>query len=270
LQILNNKTVADAEINAIIARGGNILTFLDGSDSNILVYNDNQWVSYMDPSNKTTRTIVYQSLNMGGVTDWAVDLDASLEPSAKVCIAGTGPGNLATVCSFTCALGFCPPPCTCTAEGEQSQLPPATGQSGFPISGGSDGSTSLCEFACALGTCPPDACSTTPTSGDGGNIIFLPPSIWSGKPSFGCNQDCTFVLPPSPLPEPETITWPALTTTLLSSSGGSIFTVTTVIDVPPFTITAISYWAITVQSNDPIIATFTAEQSIMPPAFVIV
>ncbi|KFY19639.1 hypothetical protein V491_04321 [Pseudogymnoascus sp. VKM F-3775] len=107
-------------------------------------------------------------------------------------------------------------------------------------------------------------------SGNGGDVIYLPPSVWdSGSANIGCNGSCTFILPPSPLPAPVTVTWPSLTTTLLSSSGGSIYTKTTVISIPAFTITEINYWSVTVGFGDPTVATFTPLQSITPPGFLL-
>lgn len=261
--------IAQSEFFLIIAAGGNILSFLDASLSNILVYHDNQWISYIDDSNKAFRTSLYQAYNMGGTSDWAVDLGASLSSFPKVCIAGTGPGNYADLCAFTCALGFCPSPCTCTAEGSQAALPTATGGLGYPLPGADDSYIALCEFACNLGHCPSTACSSTPASGSYGGVIYLPPSIWStgGPANIGCNQDCTFIFPPSSLPAPETITWPSLTTSLLSLSGGNIYTKATVLSVPVFTITQITYWSVTIAAGDPIVGTFTPVQSIMPLGF---
>ncbi|KFY95395.1 hypothetical protein V500_02787 [Pseudogymnoascus sp. VKM F-4518 (FW-2643)] len=106
--------------------------------------------------------------------------------------------------------------------------------------------------------------------GGGGDVIYLPPSVWdSGSVDIGCDGLCTFIFPPSPLPAPETITWPPLTTTLLSSSGGSIHTKTTVISIPTFTITEINYWSVTVGFGDPTIATFTPVQSVIPPGLLL-
>ncbi|KAF4442605.1 Killer toxin subunits alpha beta [Fusarium acutatum] len=48
--------------------------WIDESDSDILVYNDTEWVAYMSDSTKKRRISKYQGLNFGGVTDWAVDL----------------------------------------------------------------------------------------------------------------------------------------------------------------------------------------------------
>jgi chitinase len=45
------------------------------SNSDVLVYDNLEWVSYMTDTTKETRTNSYKSLNFGGVSDWAVDLD---------------------------------------------------------------------------------------------------------------------------------------------------------------------------------------------------
>lgn len=44
------------------------------SATNILVYNDNQWVSYLEPEKKEQRTQDYVKSHFGGIVDWAVDL----------------------------------------------------------------------------------------------------------------------------------------------------------------------------------------------------
>ena len=70
--------IADAEIEKIIRDPSrNARTWQDGkSMSNILVYDDVEWVAYMDEANKESRTMAYQYLNFGGTTDWAVDLQS--------------------------------------------------------------------------------------------------------------------------------------------------------------------------------------------------
>ncbi|KAJ7162829.1 glycoside hydrolase superfamily [Mycena filopes] len=69
--------IANAEIDQILSGDKSARTFYDeGSDSNILVYDSVQWVAYMNDTTKARRTDLYQSLNMGGVGDWAVDLQA--------------------------------------------------------------------------------------------------------------------------------------------------------------------------------------------------
>lgn len=67
--------ISDAEINAI-AVANNISSTYDGSFSNILVYNDTQWVAYMDPYIKSVRHTAYAALNLGGTSEWAIDLES--------------------------------------------------------------------------------------------------------------------------------------------------------------------------------------------------
>ncbi|KAM3064854.1 hypothetical protein ACMFMF_011694 [Clarireedia jacksonii] len=67
--------ISDAEVNAI-AVANNISSTYDGSFSNILVYNDTQWVAYMDPYVKSVRHTAYVGLNLGGTSEWAIDLES--------------------------------------------------------------------------------------------------------------------------------------------------------------------------------------------------
>ncbi|KEZ43542.1 hypothetical protein SAPIO_CDS4454 [Scedosporium apiospermum] len=86
--------LSDAEINQIIQDGTSTPWKVEGEDaasslrrregvqvfydhksqSNVLVYDDVEWVAYMNRSNKEARKSAYQALNFGGITDWAVDL----------------------------------------------------------------------------------------------------------------------------------------------------------------------------------------------------
>ncbi|KAL4916199.1 glycoside hydrolase superfamily [Aspergillus aurantiobrunneus] len=71
--------LANAEINQIIDADDNVQQFKDDeSDSNILVYNNTQWVAYMDGETKKGRISKYQGWNFGGVSDWAVDLQKAM------------------------------------------------------------------------------------------------------------------------------------------------------------------------------------------------
>ncbi|SPO01630.1 related to RF2 protein [Cephalotrichum gorgonifer] len=81
--------LADAEINEIISGGSGakrqsnrvVTHFLDtSSNSDILVYDDNQWVGYMSEKTKQIRSTLYASLGMGGTTDWASDLQEFHSP----------------------------------------------------------------------------------------------------------------------------------------------------------------------------------------------
>ncbi|KAK8012878.1 chitinase [Apiospora marii] len=71
--------IADAEIGEIVGdkrRAGRVVTsFVDASsNSDILVYDNDEWVSYMSPATKKTRAALYKAWGMGGTTDWATDL----------------------------------------------------------------------------------------------------------------------------------------------------------------------------------------------------
>lgn len=72
--------IADAEIGEIMngnsrAAGRVVTSFVDASsNSDILVYDDGEWVSWMSPSTKKTRAALYSAWGMGGTTDWASDL----------------------------------------------------------------------------------------------------------------------------------------------------------------------------------------------------
>lgn len=67
--------ISNYEINKIISQDSSVQVHFDhDSYSNIIVYNDTQWVAFMNDSNKASRKLVYPSLNFLGIADWAVDL----------------------------------------------------------------------------------------------------------------------------------------------------------------------------------------------------
>ncbi|KAF3158723.1 hypothetical protein TWF788_004529 [Orbilia oligospora] len=75
--------LADAEINEIIQRGQSriVTNFLDpASNSDILVYDNNQWVGYMSDDTKQLRARAYARWGMAGTTDWASDLQTFYNP----------------------------------------------------------------------------------------------------------------------------------------------------------------------------------------------
>ncbi|KAG2027031.1 hypothetical protein GB937_000767 [Aspergillus fischeri] len=65
--------ISNAEIDEIINSGKVTKQWTDVG-SNFLVYNDTEWVAYMDDKMKATRAEFYDSYNFAGTTDWAVDL----------------------------------------------------------------------------------------------------------------------------------------------------------------------------------------------------
>ena len=66
--------VSNAEIDEIIEKNPTARVFRDDTYSDILVYDDVQWVAYMTDENKAKRNERWKGLNFAGVTDWAVDL----------------------------------------------------------------------------------------------------------------------------------------------------------------------------------------------------
>ncbi|PKS08412.1 hypothetical protein jhhlp_005356 [Lomentospora prolificans] len=73
--------LANTEIKEIISNNGNIQTWVDkDSDSNILVYDDIEWVAWMDDATKKRREELYRSYHFRGTCDWAVDLQNFVEP----------------------------------------------------------------------------------------------------------------------------------------------------------------------------------------------
>ncbi|KAK2875574.1 hypothetical protein FQN49_001598 [Arthroderma sp. PD_2] len=78
--------IANAEIGEILKDPSWVNEhYVDGvSNSNILVYDDTQWVAYMSAELRESRTAIYKSLNMGGTTNWAIDLESYNDPPAHL------------------------------------------------------------------------------------------------------------------------------------------------------------------------------------------
>ncbi|RHZ56572.1 uncharacterized protein CDV56_100433 [Aspergillus thermomutatus] len=68
--------IADAEIAEILNEPDRVVKhFVDSSsNSDVLVYDDTEWVGYMSASTKKTRTALYSAWGLGGTSDWASDL----------------------------------------------------------------------------------------------------------------------------------------------------------------------------------------------------
>ena len=65
--------ISNAEIGEII-ESGNVNKKWTSAGSDILVFNDTEWVAYMNGSIRSDREKLYASYNFAGTTDWAVDL----------------------------------------------------------------------------------------------------------------------------------------------------------------------------------------------------
>lgn len=69
--------ISNGEIKNIIRSNPTASVSKDNAGGDVLVYNGDQWVSYMDDITKASRTALVQSLNFLGTTDWAISLDAN-------------------------------------------------------------------------------------------------------------------------------------------------------------------------------------------------
>jgi len=82
--------LADAEIKDMISRGGNIQESYDSaSSSDILVYDNTEWVAYMKKSTRDARSLVYKDYSMGGTVNWAIDLEDTV-PLSPAGVVGIG------------------------------------------------------------------------------------------------------------------------------------------------------------------------------------
>lgn len=74
--------ISNAEIEDILKNSSRVNNhFVDSlSNSNILVYDDMQWVAYMDSNIREFRTNAYKRFGMGGTTLWATDLEEFTDP----------------------------------------------------------------------------------------------------------------------------------------------------------------------------------------------
>ncbi|KAJ8126287.1 hypothetical protein O1611_g7351 [Lasiodiplodia mahajangana] len=83
--------LADYEISLINSENpSSDLLWDSASFSNIMVWNDTQWVAYMNSTNKAIRTGFYEGLTFLGTADWAIDL---ADPGTDGEDNGSGPST---------------------------------------------------------------------------------------------------------------------------------------------------------------------------------
>ncbi|KAJ6437482.1 killer toxin subunits alpha beta protein [Purpureocillium lavendulum] len=70
--------ISNFEIREIIASGGKVTQHSD-KNGEIVVYDDVQWVSWMSKERYDKQVRWIRSLNFGGTSDWAMDLDADYD-----------------------------------------------------------------------------------------------------------------------------------------------------------------------------------------------
>ncbi|KAL9572597.1 hypothetical protein ACKAV7_003430 [Fusarium commune] len=68
--------ISNAELKALIhSHSGDVEKWHDAkTDSDYMIFDDTNWVAYMSEETKQGRTAKYKSLNFGGTSDWAIDL----------------------------------------------------------------------------------------------------------------------------------------------------------------------------------------------------
>ncbi|KAI5249601.1 glycoside hydrolase [Aureobasidium subglaciale] len=119
--------------------------------------------------------------------------------SSSFCTAGTGEGNLAGLCSFSCNYGFCPSnACKCTQRGNQINAPAASTTLGFPVAGQDVALYSaLCEFTCSHGYCPSGACTSDPSKAANGDGSVCTGGTGNGNLAGLCSFSCNYGFCPS-------------------------------------------------------------------------
>lgn len=149
----------------------------------------------------------------------------------------------------------------------------------------------LCRFTMLYGQASSAVCFKSPTTPvpTTGPIVYVDPEIYNvpagGTATVQCTPRCTYILPPTTLNSPTTITFPPYTTSLeigwfetnTYSPGGTKITVTeyrsatetTVIRVPPITTTRIEVWNVIVKEGETS-KTFYPKTSISIPPITIV
>ncbi|KAL6907356.1 glycoside hydrolase family 18 protein [Trichoderma evansii] len=74
--------ISNAEIEDIFLFGKVNKQWTDAG-SNIFVYNDTEWVAYMNDTTKADRATLYASYNFAGTSDWAVDLQEYVDDTEE-------------------------------------------------------------------------------------------------------------------------------------------------------------------------------------------
>ncbi|KAK3681407.1 glycosyl hydrolase family 71-domain-containing protein [Podospora appendiculata] len=102
---------------------------------------------------------------------------ASTEPTVSPfltpsCISGTSnsAGNYESLCSYTCAHGFCPIAlCTCSLQGPLIFTPPILTDSASSLQADITG---ICRYGCERGMCP-SFCTVSKSPVEGGGVVML-------------------------------------------------------------------------------------------------
>ncbi|KAJ5219690.1 hypothetical protein N7468_008894 [Penicillium chermesinum] len=114
--------LADAEIYEIIDKDSTAQYWYDeDSSSNILVYDSVQWVAYMNSTLRDSRTSLYKEKNMGGVVEWAIDLE-EFESTPTTSLPTSTPPAVSISASPTAGIDGAINPYLYTCTNEQKKL----------------------------------------------------------------------------------------------------------------------------------------------------
>ncbi|OJK01501.1 glycoside hydrolase family 18 protein [Aspergillus aculeatus ATCC 16872] len=119
--------ISNAELD-VIPDSDSTATPYSTDDTDILVYNETQWVGYMNATTRANRTNYYKTYNFGGLSEWAIDLETnpgSLDDSWETSITAspsTSTQSTTTTTTTTVTIGptvwaesspvvTCSPPC---------------------------------------------------------------------------------------------------------------------------------------------------------------
>ncbi|GLA09156.1 hypothetical protein AnigIFM60653_011234 [Aspergillus niger] len=82
--------IAEAEMDGILASEATTQTY-STYDTDILVYNETQWVGYMNFTTRASRMAYYKQFNFCGTAEWAIDLETNLIGDSDYGDDGTSP-----------------------------------------------------------------------------------------------------------------------------------------------------------------------------------
>lgn len=106
--------ISNWEIQQILeAPGNDAQQYFSSVAGDIVIYNSTQWISYMTTQTYNSRLDWAQSLNFGGTSDWAMDLETSYYGTGTE--VGTGSGVVyvdPSILTQSDATIACQPPCT--------------------------------------------------------------------------------------------------------------------------------------------------------------
>ncbi|KAH0014932.1 carbohydrate-binding module family 24 protein, partial [Aureobasidium melanogenum] len=190
-------------VSVKISRNGKLIMQMDGASITDSCTNNienwNAWVGSASATGSGSRPGSVSTASSTLKTPATAPSSTPTSGTGSFCIAGTGKGNLAGLCSFSCNYGYCPSnACTCIQRGRQINPPAASNTLGFPVAGQDIALYSgLCEFTCSRGYCPSGACTSDPSKAADGDGSFCTGGSGSGNLAGLCSFSCNYGFCPS-------------------------------------------------------------------------